>query len=326
MAPHSIYPHGPIIAPIFHRSSSNMLKLYQEFDLEHPDPSSIAIRLLQTSCLHNTGKTKSSWIILNEARVLAQHLSYSKRDSLQMLDPVERQLLRHNFWVALSGSRSAVILGDYPIPTQMTVLGCGLEPALLNNDDRQVFLLDPSRKYNQCYLEERLLNGVDICRRLWSAASELIFDIDVLGSASSDNAALKDRRKTIVDLTEAYVNYNSIRDSLPPWLQRPDSIEVNDTEVLEYQKACMWSQRVDVLVTFHSVRLIILRHCAEQKLLAIMGLSNDPLMLAVRKLEFSQEFVSEIENVPFVSLQMNGEPCVRVVFLVLPSQKLVASD
>ena len=308
ITPSSIFAHGTVLAPLFYQASKEMLKLYEEYDIEHPDSGSVAVRMFHSACLHHNGKTRSSWHLLNQARLLAQDLAPSDNHSANKLDAIESLTLQNCFWLSLTATRSAIILGDHQITQYNALLDYGQEPCFPHA--QKGHLLDKNKKFNSGPFEERLSKGFDLCRRLWASAYGLIFDVEVSASNLQGTALHADQKKSAVELMESWLNFTSIVDGLPPWLQRPDFIDSDDPEVAQYQSACFWSQRTDILVSFHSLRLIILRRCIDRKMPSILGLSDDPLVLAIRKLEISQEFVGLIEGVPFRNLKMNGEPCV----------------
>jgi hypothetical protein len=57
--PESLLAYGKLADRLFLKASRDMLKLYEDFDLEYPDSTSLAIRSLQSSALqHNTGRKK----------------------------------------------------------------------------------------------------------------------------------------------------------------------------------------------------------------------------------------------------------------------------
>jgi hypothetical protein len=304
--PPNILPHGSKLAPAFYRSSWEMLKLYEEYDIEFPQSTSVTIRLIHSSCLHHIGKTKASWHVLNQALLLAKDLVPCEQHLLAVRDPIEALLLRHNFWISLTSARSGMLLGDYPIGQHMTLMESGLEPSFTGGEEAS--LLDVTKFHNRPPFEKCLREGVNICRRLWAAATKVIFNIST--SASRQNITLAARPKSLVELMETYLVFASVLDGLPSWLHRPDAPEADGADVSLYQSRCFWAQRTDLLISFHCLKLIILRHCVKHDLRVVLGLSNDPLALALRRLEIAQEFLGVIEGVPFTSLQLIGESCV----------------
>ncbi|RYC79088.1 hypothetical protein BFJ63_vAg18032 [Fusarium oxysporum f. sp. narcissi] len=45
----------------------------------------------------------------------------------------------------------------------------------------------------------------------------------------------------------------------------------------------------------------------------VVGLSADPLALAMRQIELAQDFLDALENMPFLHLQAEGEHCVEKI-------------
>ncbi|KFY80344.1 hypothetical protein V499_00797 [Pseudogymnoascus sp. VKM F-103] len=311
LVPESLFPQGPLVAPLLFHASWEMMKLYEDYDLEHPDPRSLSIRLFQSSCLRAISKARSSWHVLCQGHLLAQDLGPFDKESLSTLDPPDALLRRRGFWTILTCSRSATVLADHAAARYREFLDGGFEPHFIGNE--KVSLLDQSKRHNQPPFEARLLQGTDLCRRLWAAGFDIIFAIKTFDQTTQTNISPNTRQKTVVDLKESYLEFTQLLDSMPPWLKRPDIILEEDVEVSRYQIPCFWSQRSDLLLTFHSLKLIILHQCIERGVPAALGLSDDTLMLSFRKLELCQEFLNVIEGIPLLNLQFHGEPCVEKI-------------
>lgn len=97
---------------------------------------------------------------------------------------------------------------------------------------------------------------------------------------------------------------------MPVWLK-----EIEDTQDVvdsnrEYQRAGFWIQRINLQVTFQSLSLIVLQRFLDLKLLPLLGLSSEPVMIALKKTEIAREMLLAIQTAPFEFLQINGESCV----------------
>ena len=310
LLPVDILPGGATSARHFFRASRAMLKLYEDADLDHPESTSITTRLLQSTVLHATGKTRASYHLLNQARLLAIDIYNRKPSSFRVLDSVESRLLRQNLANTLTGTRSAAVLADQPLLFNDELWIDLSDPLFVSSE--QAALLDPNQEHNGHSFEQRLLMGVDICRRLWTSASNALSCIRGLGILP-ELVPIDESLRRISTIMEAYLYFSGILDDLPDWLQRPDAAVYEDQRISQYQSSCFWAQKTDLLMSYHCVRLIIVRTCIEQGATSALGIGTDVLSQFLKKIEMSQEFVSVLESVPFISLQANGEPCVSLL-------------
>ncbi|KAL1911564.1 hypothetical protein Sste5344_002527 [Sporothrix stenoceras] len=178
-------------------------------------------------------------------------------------------------------------------------------------------LLDDSNKVNQDLLESCLFVGFRLKRRIWSASAELLADIRAF--ARHKNNEHKDtvpdadqEQRTVARLAEDYLFFSSLADELPSWLRNPDSgCESPDKDVVAYQRICFWTQRSNIMIVFHCMRLVILQKCLEAKLPDIMGLNDRAFSWAMRKIEIVRDFLCELQVVPFVCFQVQGETAVE---------------
>ena len=70
--------------------------------------------------------------------------------------------------------------------------------------------------------------------------------------------------------------------------------------------------RSNMMTSFHCLKLIILQECCSRGLHSVMGLGDSEMLLAVRKMDIAQDFLYELQIVPFESFKMQGEPGVRM--------------
>ncbi|KAJ9144694.1 Xylanolytic transcriptional activator xlnR [Pleurostoma richardsiae] len=297
-----------VVASSFLNASRGCLKLFEDYDIEHANSTSIVIRILQSAALHSSGRTGHSWHVLGQAILLAQELRLDHERSLarHASDPLEAQLLRSLFWVLHMSNRSAAVLNNRPILLRGSLFDPPPDVSFLAPD--RIPLLDPTRPFNAPPFEDRLLAGADLCCRLWSSASDLIQGIQDCAHLQPDGP---ERGPTVAALMRSYVAFAGILDDLPHWLQVPDSVMSDDkvdAAAAAYQRGTFWRLRVDVVVTFHCLRMVLLRRCAEHGLVAVMGLSEEPLMLAMRTAEIARDCLDAVEAIPFEYLQANGEP------------------
>jgi hypothetical protein len=65
------------------------------------------------------------------------------------------------------------------------------------------------------------------------------------------------------------------------------------------------------MTTYHCLRLVILQKCIDHDLLEIIGQSTQPLSWAMRKVDIVQDFLYELQIVPFLCYEVQGEAGVR---------------
>ena len=173
-------------------------------------------------------------------------------------------------------------------------------------------LLDTARPQNAEPYESRLMQSFHLCQNLWSLGAKLLLDFQLLQpfctSTSPDPPPVTDQQSSAI--LDAYVQFLSFTDDMPVWLK-----EIEDTQDVvdsnrEYQRAGFWIQRINLQVTFQSLSLIVLQRFLDLKLLPLLGLSSEPVMIALKKTEIAREMLLAIQTAPFEFLQINGESCV----------------
>lgn len=97
---------------------------------------------------------------------------------------------------------------------------------------------------------------------------------------------------------------------MPIWLKEIEENQNVADANQEYQRAGFWIQRINLQVTFQSLSLIILQRFLDLNLLSLLGLSSEPVMIALKKTEIAREMLLAIQTAPFEFLQINGESCV----------------
>ncbi|KAH8653747.1 hypothetical protein BX600DRAFT_501295 [Xylariales sp. PMI_506] len=305
--PDSLLPYQQILARPCLDASRDVLKVFEDFDVEHPNATSIAIRILHATALqHITGKTALSYYALDQATFLIRHMRLHSEEVLSGYDAPEVQLLRNVFWQLYAADQASACLRSRPyflhellfdggLTTQPS--GGGREPI--------VHLLDASRPEYGDAFEDRLLVGFHFMPRLWSSAARLISDIkaqSIGGGHDCDTSTL----------TQAYMNFLGIIDDTPSWLQTSNVIiSSSDGDAVQFQKTAFWVQRCTVLVTFQCLKLVILQQCINSKLWDIMGLNDEPLTLPMAKLAMVSDFVQTLDDIPFIFLKVKGEPTVE---------------
>ncbi|KAF5695385.1 xylanolytic transcriptional activator xlnR [Fusarium denticulatum] len=226
----SVMPDRPpsqraLLAASFLSASRAMLRRYEEHDLEHPNSTSLVIRMWHSAAMQNsTGKVGTSYHYHAEAAYLAQRMRLYNEISVQEHSKLEVPSLRASFWLLyLADKTSAVLQSRPPILNEQFF---EREFTLLENGHDDSLLLDPSRKVSESNLESRLLIGFHLKRRIWAAAANLLDD-------------------EVSRLSELYLVLTTLADELPSWLRNPDhGSDSDDEQVASYQNKCFWTQRM----------------------------------------------------------------------------------
>ncbi|KAL5619913.1 hypothetical protein FOBRF1_003159 [Fusarium oxysporum] len=313
----SVLPDRPpsqrvLLAASFLSASRAMLRRYEEHDLEHPDSTSLVIRMWHSAAMQNsTGKVGTSYHYHAEAAYLAQRMRLYNEMSVQEHPKLEVPSLRASFWLLyLADKTSAVLQSRPPILNEQFFKG---EFTLLENGHDDNFLLDPRRKVNENSLESRLLVGFHLKRRIWAAAANLLDDVRSLSSRQLAGLIQPlDVQQEISRLSELYLVLTSLADELPAWLRNPDhGSDWDDEQVTSYQNKCFWTQRSNIMTVFHCIRLVILQGCIDNDFHALVGLNRQSISCATRKIEIVRDFLHELHIVPFYCFQVQGEPAVE---------------
>jgi hypothetical protein len=101
------------------------------------------------------------------------------------------------------------------------------------------------------------------------------------------------------------------------WYRNPVTFEATPNKDQVYRNRCFSAQRANLQVTYHCLKLIILDAFSGLGLSPLLGIMDDALMIMLRKIETAQDMINFLQEVPFESLQANGEPCVLSPFTSL---------
>ncbi|KAM0281437.1 hypothetical protein ACHAQH_003560 [Verticillium albo-atrum] len=296
------------IAKIFLSASRSMLSCYADFDMEHPDSSSLVLRYFQSNTLHFFGKIRAAMHLLRSAWSLAITLRLYDETSLAGIDDVEAQRLRRVFWCMYQGDKSASVLNG--VPSLMMDL-CLEQPITLTIEGpSQVGLLRGDSSFQ---FEKQTMAGFHMSTHLWKSGTDILLDLKIIVHARAraqqiDAGAPEPRANAVM---HAYLSFCALLDDLPSWLANPDSYSAADKAVTLLRRRSFWAQRTNLLITYQCLRLAIIRQAEKHGLCHLFGLTNDGSMLAMRKLKISNDMLLAAKSVPFESLQANGEPCVE---------------
>ncbi|WYZ41994.1 hypothetical protein EsH8_V_000889 [Colletotrichum jinshuiense] len=315
--PESLVPDRRLLAGPFLQSSKAVLRTYEEYDLEHPDSTSLTIRVWHSGALQNTtGKPGAAYHVQGEAGLLAQRLRLYDDKAVARHSVLESQLLRANFWLIYMSEKASAAFENRPsILNELLFDG---ELTLQDRGQQEEYLLDAGKKVNQGNLESRLAVGFHMKRRVWSSAADLIIDIKSYARRQKRGMLVADQTDfEMARLIDAYIDFSGLLNTLPSCLRHLDSqvgVVADDPGVEAYQKVCFWTQRSNIVTVFHCLKLVILQKCIDHRMPSVIGLNDQPLSWAMRKLEIIQDFLLELQQVPFVCFKVQGEAAVRHSF------------
>jgi hypothetical protein len=300
-----------LVGRVFLHTSREMLKLYQDLDIERPNSSSLVIRMFQASSLHTDSKICVAWQVLGEALRLAEQMRLYEECSFEGLDPVEARLCRIAFWQLFMMDKHSALLEDRPMTLHDFSFHGSITVKL--QDELEVRLMGPDTTIAAVELEEQILTGFYISQRLWASASRILLDLQTLTRlCQCDKKAELLVEAQRIGLTGTYLLFLSVLDNLPPFLQSPETgISYEETRPsIQYQRQNFRVQRANLLVTYHCLRMVLLQRFIDLGLVSLLGLRDEDAMLALRKTEIARDLINVITSVSFDSLRANGEACV----------------
>lgn len=313
LIPPSLFPDGQVAAGLFLKASRDMLHLYEDEDIERPQAASVIIRYFHTICTHAKGNQRVSWHIMGESIRLALEMRLYDESTLAGLDPVEAQLRRAIYWQLHTGDRSAAILNDRPYTLHHLILDTPL--TLLHMGPEDTHLLDTSRTHNSLPFVQCLNAGFNLSTRLFSSAAAVLFDLRLLNEFSTKTSGSGDLvRGQGAAIVDSVLDFRRVLDDIPSWLERPWLAELGpDDETATYQRDALWVQHVNLKLTFHCLRLILLQKASETGHAGLLGYGEDPRLVAMQKTDIARDVLACIGGAPFQALQINGEPCVEKI-------------
>lgn len=329
LLPKHIFTDGESVADIFLQASRNCLNDYLEADLESPNANSITIRYFHSNCLHAAGKPKYSWHIFGEATRLAQVMQLHEESSLEGLFAIEAELRRRAFWIVYMGDKSAAILNNRPITIHKFSFESGITtcyPTGIEDESP----MGPSPTSGPASASDTggrrsFIEGFNANLRLWQTASDLLLEIRLLEDARDAAAAAastapsdappqaqptapqrlngEERQK----LDELYVRFITCLDELPPYLQSYTFAAIASGGKQTTRSNQFIIQCANLQVSLHCLRMVITQKFED---LSYFGASKEQADL--RRTEIARDMIRVINEAPFWSLQVNGEPYVSI--------------
>lgn len=306
--PIQLFPEGRLVANAFLKASRSALHEYLDADLEQPNANSLIIRYFHSNCLHAAGKSKTSWHIFGEAGRLAQIMQLHDETSYTGLDAVEALLRRRVFWILYIGDKSAALLNQRPITLHKFSFDPGITVAYsseaVDHDGKSTGTSSVDVP------EQSIMAGFNLNLRLWHAASDLLLELRVvrepLPNQGTGKSLTSYQRSHINSL---YVNFMTCLDELPRWLQISPGLFGTGPDGLDHPKAFV-IQWVNLRVSFHCLRMAILRKFEDYEFMAPGGVQEQWGTQTLSKTEIARDMLQALREAPFWALQVNGESCV----------------
>lgn len=307
---------APLSTP-FLGASRAMLRVYDAYDLEHPDSTSLTIRMWYSAAMQNTtGRVGASYQYHAEAAFLARRLRLHDEPSMLRYSALETKVLRATFWLLYLADKTSIAFESRPPVLHFGALDGDI--TLQDGGDEDTMMLDPDNSVNGNGLERRIFVGFHLKRRVWASAADLLLDIKSFlhREVHGGNQSEEERDAALLVLTEQYLLFEGLADQLPDWLRNPDALPVTSDGVLQdeavaaYQRSCFWAQRSNILTVFHCMRLVILQRCIDGNITSVVGLHGQVMSHAMRKIEIARDFLHEMQIVPFQCFKAQGETAV----------------
>ncbi|KAM0289688.1 hypothetical protein ACHAO9_005984 [Fusarium lateritium] len=312
LLPKDLFPEGQSVADIFLNASRTCLNQYLEAELENPNANSITIRYFHSNCLHAAGKPKYSWHIFGEATRLAQVMQLNIETSLEGLQPVEAELRRRAFWIVYMGDKSAAILNNRPITIHKFSFESGITTAYPSGIEDEAPVLSPGNLVtNSEVVRITCIEGFNANLRLWQNASDLLLELRLIQDRAQQDLGVRSLQPLISaqekdHLDALYVRFITCLDDLPPYLQSYTFAALADGSRETTKQFLI--QCANLQVSIHCLRMVI-----TQKLENLPYYKSEIGHSDLRKTEIARDMLRVIQEAPFWSLQVNGEPYVSAV-------------
>lgn len=312
IVPETLMADKQAVAPLFLRASRETFKIFEDYDLEYPDSCSLATRQLFSIAIQSaTGMFGAASHMLNQAGLIAMRMRLYDESSLEGLDPVEEKLLRNAFWQLYVCDQTALIMKGRPVTiheplfeTEFTIKApsrCSV-PLLIHPEGSQ-----------GARLEGFLAEGSRIISRLWTMAAHVIHSMEMLSKKRTSDIFpdAEDRREAVARLSRAYFEVITLTVDYSDSAELPDKSSPSiDGEADQYLLDMLQRQRTSCLISLHMIKVQVLHSAVRCGMPDVLGLSSEPLSLAMKQIEAAQDFLFVLESVPFIHLQTEGEHCV----------------
>ncbi|KAF1964027.1 hypothetical protein BU23DRAFT_83631 [Bimuria novae-zelandiae CBS 107.79] len=305
--PSNLFPIGSSLAETFLEASRSSFSSHADADLEDPCADSITIRLLHSNCLHTSAQTAVSWHVFGEAVRLVQRMHLHDEETYTPLSPIEAGMRRNAFWQVYIGDKSLAVLRSMPVSIHSYSFDESITTAYPLSD------------------RDELNPGFNAGIQLWQYAADLLLRLRVIKSHQEPDVDAPHPSLTPADravLSQLYVRFATCLDDLSPQLL-PESASSSGTSVISTHDRFA-VQVADLHVTYHCLKMYLVRKLEEVSFFFWIGESHD--MLVLRKTEIGRDMVRLLQVIPFWSLQINGEPCAEKIRLVATDLLAILQD
>lgn len=307
--PESLLPNKRLVAPLFLRAARETLRIYENYDLEHPDSSSLSIRMFLSSAIQiSTGASGVAFHVLNEAGLIAMRMRLYNEISLQGRDPIEQSILRNAFWQLYICDKTALVMKTRSVAIHESLFETEL--TLETNPRSSVPLFEIGQESNATEIEDRLVEGFHIIRRLWAMAAQVVQAMESNSRRTWDEYAdMVARRESIPRLSTMYFEMITLTN----WTRSPEESSPGALDEGQHLCETLLRQRTTYLISLHCIKVFLLDTAINCNMTEVMGLSAGPLALSMRQIELAQDFLNVLESVPFLHLQVEGEQCAEKI-------------
>ncbi|KAL4879557.1 hypothetical protein BJY04DRAFT_94026 [Aspergillus karnatakaensis] len=308
-------PHGSATASVFLRASVDMLKQYEDYDLRHPNSTSLSVRILLAACFQQcAGENPYAFHLVGQASLLARTMQlHTERAVSQYDNDLEVTLLRNNFWALYTADSCGACTRNRPVVLYEPLFDADIDLEEFGNPQIPLLCLVSSEDPGS---ERSILEGFHLIRRLWSLAAELLSTIRAYRRNTLRRPGLAGLTVQAEGAKVAHL-YSEITtlvelNKLPLSLQ-PVAEDEHDPPVTS-PKFGYSLQRHRLFSSFHCAKLMIIHESTQSGLSTFLGLQqgNED----AEKINTARAFVHVLQNSPFHYLQGGGEVAVELIRVV----------
>ncbi|KAF4975736.1 hypothetical protein FZEAL_7512 [Fusarium zealandicum] len=244
-------------------------------------------------------------------------MQLNEESSLEGLLPIEAELRRRAFWIVYMGDKSAAILNNRPITIHKFSFESGITTAYPMGIEDEASIISPGNTSTSSEgTQKTCIEGFNANLRLWQNASDLLLELRLLQDRQHRDLPMPNYLSLLTPedrnrLDTIYIRFITCLDDLPPYLQSytfaalaGPSREANHVNQFLIQCA-------NLQVSVHCLRMVITQKMEDFRYSG-SGIENVDL----RKTEIARDMLRVIQEAPFWSLQVNGEPYVEKIRLI----------
>ena len=302
----SFIPHGSQVGPLFLCASRGMLKVYMDYDIQHPDCSSLQIRMLYSSSFHHyAGHNALGSHSVSEACLLARRLRLFTEAALSHVDPLEATMLRLSWWSLYIADQSGICTRERAVTLYQPFFDAVMDIRISSPEDEP--LLGTTQNHREVGLEASLRASLHVVIRICASAAELLLTIRSFTHISSASNPMDDTPPTqVAKIAQMYAEYDALAGEIPP-----ERATDRDTPTTSSPESYYILRRLRAQVVYHGFKLMIIHECAEKKTPRAIGCDGNPECIDRAVANAAYDFIQALNAVPFHHVQTLGEPVVR---------------